>query len=463
MRPLIFVPCVLFLVSCATNDECGFPALEELPEVGIGEHVDPEVTKYLELLLDDVRANPYSSNLRGRLAMAFEMNAFVDEALVAYSQASVLDPYNAKWHYFSALLHGARGEYESAIERIDQAVSADASYVSSWMWRGTWTLNLDRSDEALENFTTAESLDAGAPATMGIAMALLRQDKPSEALEVLETLVSQQPHPQIFRLLGEAYRETGRDEDSRVAFALGTNPQTLQWSDPLQREKTKHSRGFTRRLEYVRNLLANGNSFDAVKELETLERLRPDDKALLLLQAEAHVVAEKMRPAVNALERGITLYPTEYRFYSHLADILRQVGQVERALELLAKSVDLNDKEPTTHELIGRVYLQLEQNEDAIDALKKALSYGSFKRAELHLLLGALQGQQERWDQAIDHYSRVVELDPAQGRAHILLSEALTKEGRTEEAAAALRWAHRLGVVRQRPNHQQDSLGEAPN
>ena len=460
VRPFALAVCVLLLTSCATSENCAFPPIDDFSDVGTGEHVDPEVTEFLEGLLDSVRANPYSSNLRGRLAMGYEMNAFVDEALVAYAQASELDPYNAKWHYFSALLRGARGEYGLAIEHMDNAITADSSYVSSWMWRGTWALNLGHVDEALENFREAESLDTGSPATMGIALALLQQDKPEQAIDVLEPLGRQQPHPQVFRLLGEAYRETGRDEEARVAFAWGTDPQTMQWPDPLRSEKMKYARGFTKRLDYVRNLLAAGNRFDARKELEKLERLRPDDKALLLAKAEFHVKSDELRFAADSLNRGIDLYPNEYRFYSYLADVLRQVGQAERALELLNKSAELNDAEPTTHELMGRTYLQLERNADAINSFNKALSYGTPKRAELHLLVGVLEGQQEEWDKAIGHYTRAVELDPTQGRAHILLSEALTIKGRTEEAQGVLRWGHRLGVIRESPDHQSEDTDD---
>ena len=64
--------------------------------------VDPLVGQLIDQTLAEVRGNPRSGELRGRLAMVYHANGLHDLAGVTYEQALALNAKNARWWYHLA-------------------------------------------------------------------------------------------------------------------------------------------------------------------------------------------------------------------------------------------------------------------------------------------------------------------------------------------------------------------------
>ena len=148
--------------------------------------VDGAVRTRLEQLLGSARAAPGSAEMRGRLAIAYEVNGFADSALATYLQAASLDASEFRWPYFAALLLAKRGDLDAAVEQIDAALAIDDGYIPAWLWRGEWRREQGRLDEARAAYRRAQALDAGSPAVAGLAQVALREGEPALAVELLE-------------------------------------------------------------------------------------------------------------------------------------------------------------------------------------------------------------------------------------------------------------------------------------
>jgi len=128
----------------------------------------------LQSMLEAARANPRSTQARGQLGTAYEMNGFADAALASYVQAEKLDTQSFLWPYSRALLLGcnnnsspacsaSRINYDAALVTLDRALTIDDSYVPAWLWRASWLDELGRHDEAMAAYRRALELGSSPP------------------------------------------------------------------------------------------------------------------------------------------------------------------------------------------------------------------------------------------------------------------------------------------------------------
>ncbi len=422
--------------------------------------VDPELANSVAEMLELINATPFSSSLRGRLAMMYEVNHFPDAALGMYEQAALLDPQEFSWWYFGALIDKKQGNFDAAIEKIKRAIAIDPGYVPAHLHQGSWLLEQNRYDEAVAAYNEAASLGAGSPAAVGLAQVYLREDSFQAVIDVLTPYAQNLPHPQIWRLLAAAYAPLGLEQEAEVARALGQEAIPLLWLDPIRQRPNKYIRGFGRRLAYAQSLLSAERYAEALRELERLQAIRPDDEILLNNLSVAYDKSGQFDKAVQTLERGIELAPNQFRFYVYLGDLLYRAGGNEEAIDLFNRSLQINDRNAEAYERLGSVLMRLERFSEAMSAFEKAIEFGHSNVAGIRLRMGTIQGYQENWDEAIDQFSQVVRLEPANVDGHVFLLHALVGDNRLQEAEAALQWAARLGIDSQSLQPVVDAISQ---
>ena len=105
------------------------------------------------------RAEPESAERRLELGMAYEVNALAQAARESYEQATTLDPSSARALYFLAVSSGKQGEMDAALEALDRVLDLEDTYVPAHLYRGQWSLEVGRIDEAAASFRRATELD----------------------------------------------------------------------------------------------------------------------------------------------------------------------------------------------------------------------------------------------------------------------------------------------------------------
>lgn len=417
------------------------------------EGADHELAARLAELLAATRSAPQSGELRGRLAMAYEMNGFPDAALGMYAQAEALDPDEFSWPYFRALLLAKDGDLSAAVEQLDRAISLEDHYVPAWLWRGKWSLDIGDDESAQTSYRRAEALGAGSPAIAGLAQVRMRAGQYSHALALLEPIANESGHPYLYRMLGEAYRELGRVEDARLAFARGRHATSLQWFDPRQGVKTRYIAGFKNQMAHAQDLLSVGRYEDALDILEPWRERYPNDAALLTNLGWAYMSLGDLDEAQEIMERGLAEHSTDtpgYYFHYHLGRLHATRGEYEEAMDHLVAASVLNPTQSEPHAERADLLLRLERHDEALVAFEKALEVGTRMPEQLLQTMGVIEAARGRWREAVVHFREAVAEDPSFAMAYVQLGRSLGQVQRWQEAREALATADRLGT------HPQD-------
>ena len=434
---------IALLMGCEDSSRLLVTSASELVAVPLDES-DPDFVELIEELQESVRTLPSSAEMRGRLAMAYEVNEFETAAIAVYQQAEALDAGDFRWPYFRALLLAETGDPGSALSCLDRAIAIDAEYVPAWLYRGIWLTALGRYHEARTAFEHARGLGAEVNANAGLAQVLLAEDQPEEAVVLLEPLSAEVRHPHVYRLLGRAYQALGRIDDAKIALARGKLGTPLQWRDPLQRQKWGYTAAFGVQLVHAENLLRAGRFDEVVKVLKPLRSRGVEDDAVLVNLSLAYARTGQLERAFETLREGFAASPGHFRFHNAIATLYREQDDIERAIHHLRMSISQHPTQAWPYERLGELLRAEGRYQEALAAFDKALDYGTDNPEAMHYNAGLLEGVLERWPEAIARFERAVALNPSFTMAYVHLARCLAEAGRLSEARPALAWAERL-------------------
>jgi len=416
---------------------------------------DQDVAEHLEALLQSVRTVPTSGSIRGRLGMAYDINGFREAAITTYQQASRLDPDDLRWPYFHAHLVAEDGEYERALEILDQALEVDAGYAPAWLSRGSWLLKANRPLDAMDAYRRAHELQASPHAAFGRARSLMAVGEFSAALEILEPLARGFEHPHVNRTHGEALRAVGRTDDARAAMARGREAQPLTWPDERRDQRNVHMRGHASYM-LAKELSASGRVDEALAILERLQGHHPEEHCgreeesflacnLMNSVSIAHDRAGRPAESRATVQRGLGLRPSFAPFHLTLANLLRDGRDLETALNHVEQAIELNPSSGYAHEQRGRLLFGLNRHEDAKAAFESALQFEPGKRTTL-FYLGLAQVELSSYDDAVESFRRVTEIEPYFALGQVFLARSLAEVGRIDEARRAQDRAREYGA-----------------
>lgn len=441
LRLLILLPWLIF-AACSDSD-----GSDALIVAGL-DGQEPELVRYLDSLRQAVRAQPRSGSIRGHLAMAYDANGFARAAEVTYTQAQALDPEDFRWPYFRATALATLGDYPDALQSLDRALAIDSSYPPAWLWRGAWLLDLDRYEEAGAAYDRAAQyagdLVSAAAATVGSARVLLRQERTIEALELLEKLTADSPHPSVVRLLRTAYRRLGRASELPPIDQSDTAT-ALTWPDARQGEKSRYVRGFSGRLLIAEKMLRDQEVREALKILEPLRDNAPDDRDLLNNLSIAYKLNRQPAEAFAVLLHGLEVHADFQLFHFNIAVIYEDRGEDGLALDHLDRALEIAPDLLAAHERKFDLLIRRSRFNEALAAFEDAARYGQAQGGRF-LDVGMVAGALERWPLAIEHFEQALALEPQLVRANLFLGLALAQDGRFNAARAALTKADQLGV-----------------
>ena len=431
----------LFAVVSGCMDD---PSMR-LPEVPGGA---PDLTAALQTLHDAAAAKPDDPEHRGRLAMAYDVNGFEPRAITVYGQAAVLEPDEFNWPYFRALLQArVDTDYEGALASLDAAFAIDDGYVPAWLSRGEWLRVLGRLEEARAAYERAADLDAGAPATVGLARLLLDDNRFDEAAALLEPLNARSPDPRIDAQLARAYRGLGREDDARIAAArAGTTTSAMQWLDPRLSQRAPYIAGFRNRLLHAQNVIQAGRPRDGLAVAEELIAERPADVDAINTLVWANAALQRFDAVQSILRDALADHPEEPRLHQMMANAYLQRGDVDNGRRHLERIIAFAPENARALEELGWLVARQGETEQGIALLERALESGAREPKQVLYRLGLLDGAAGRWQQAAERFRDAGRVDAAFTMAFVHLGRCLAEAGDFDSARAALDWADRLGT-----------------
>jgi len=405
---------------------------------------DADVGAYLAELRSAADSAPETPAGWRELGLACEANGFADDARAAYERALAIDGSDARLRYRLAVVEARAGDVEPALQTMDRVVSAHGDYAPAHWRRGLWLLDLGRTEEAASAFERAIALNADDPAGfVGLARVRLQQHRPAEAAAALEQLLDRSPGDRYaLQLLGTAYRQLGRDDEADLAATVGAGGEPI-WRDPWTEALAPYRRGYAALLKSAALNFLNGRPDLAVSEFEALRRARPDDVALLTHLSSVYLSVGRPGDAVDALLDAAEREPGRTDVERGLALAWLRQGDATRALEHADRAVAADATSGPAHEARGLALWTLGRAQDAQAALNRSLAEAPHNPTAL-VALGRMALQGRQLDAAIDSFTRAARQDPLLVDAHVGIARVRLAQGRTAEAAQAVRWVERL-------------------
>ena len=123
--------------------------------------------------------------------------------------------------------------------------------------------------------------------------------------------------------------------------------------------------------------------------------------------------------------------------YSPISEVYRSRGQLDQALGLADRVLDVDRNHHEARQLRGFILFDMGEFRRASDDLRKSAS-DSHRSAHTQRMLAESLLLSDSFEEAIDAAEHLLTIDPRNFHAHVIRGRALMKLGRRPEAVAAL-------------------------
>jgi tetratricopeptide (TPR) repeat protein len=199
------------------------------------------------------------------------------------------------------------------------------------------------------------------------------------------------------------------------------------------------------RLELSRIYERRDDPTAALEQARLAEQAVPDNPTTVFAVGRSLARLGAAREAVEVLERARRLDPANPHAAILEAVVLRDDERVEEAAEVLEEAWSSGLRDPEVAELLGSLYLTLDQPARTLEIVNEALER-SQDHAALVMVKGLALGKDiDSRPEAITHLRRALELGPPnRGRVWLELGILLLDEGDHQAALPALQEAQKL-------------------
>lgn len=361
----------------------------------------------------------------------------------------------ARWEQLTAEAAEYResGEYQEALNRLDQAIQIDPLYADSHFRRGENLFDLDQFDEAKQAFQRAIDEDVCPLRILSkmrpvVAEVAVENDVPlidyQQQLESKtdtgitgEEWFLDHVHPTI-----EGYRELAislidkMQSEGIVAFNDSWNQDAREEVNArVLAQVDDRAHGVA-----LRNL---AKVLSWARKYEEAGRLSQQAAGKLQDDAEAHCMAAydlerrgQLEEAKKAYRMALELQPDYAQAHYNLGHVHRRLKEWNAAAQSFQRAVDSNPEFPGAHYNLGLVLQQAGQLDRAAQCFEASLQVND-QHPGTWEELGTVRLNQGRIDEAIRHLEQATKLEPRLASAHNSLGVAFAQRGQVEKAAEA--------------------------
>gem|GEM_PF-400059 len=332
-------------------------------------------TKLATLRADPQTPTPELARAYGDLGSVYLIYDFIESAAVAFANARALEPSAARWHYLLAYLAQLRGDLDVAARGYQQTLAREPGLRPATLRLGRVELERGNLEQARVLFAPLAD-DDNAAALEGLGKIAQAQGDTERAIHFFERALARAPKATSLEYaLSQAYRKLGDRARARQHLdRRGDVP--VRIVDPL-----------------IGGLGALGKSAQ-----------------LFMVQAAEAMEDGDWAAAAGAYQTAIDRDPETLDAYRGLAVAVERLGDVDAA--------------------IGHLERGIARPPQAGDAT------ATRKRADLERTLAGMLVLAGRDLEAIEHFRRVLRIDPAHQEVREPLANALARSGRLSDALA---------------------------
>ena len=411
------------------------PVLAEL-EPPLARELEARRAELDALLADEAASAVEQAQALGELGRLYQAHRLLEAAQACYREAHALDPESFAWAYYLGVLTAGSGDIEGAAAAFGHALDLRPDDAPALIRLADLDLEQGQVDEAELLYVRAAVVDDSAAVAYGMGRVAEERGAYAEAIGQFERALTLQPRASVLHYnLGQAYRELGEFDRAEEALAR-SGPNRVAMVDPLMHELTTLAIGALPHLARGHAAAREGRLADA--ESAYRQAVAADATNVRAHESLATLLLRRGDPegAIEHFGVAVRLAPENARAHADLGEILSELGRNDRALEHLGRAVEL---EPGLVEgllALGNVQARLGRLDEAEATYRRALERDN-DNGDARLGLGAVLAQTGDFEQAVVELEAALQQIPEGGgtpRVHFGLAEALVRTGRLEEA-----------------------------
>ena len=296
---------------------------------------------------------------------------------------------NRYFNFLQGYMDGLKGETDAAIEAYRKAIEQDPS--SSYLH-------------------------------LCLARLYLKTNQPEEALTEAQTVVSLDPNDvDGYSLLAGIYSASSQIEEAIQAY------ERVLELDP-DREKTRL---------FLSSLHATSGDYDkAVEILQEMIERKPESFIGYYYLGRLYAKREQFAKAEESLKKALELSASSEVVLLDLARIYEMQEREEEAIEIYQKILEEDPGNLLVRDRLGQVYISQKKLDEALTHLKALGQMAGSDAIQVHLKIGLVYFEQERFDLAIQEFLIVLAAEPDAHRVGYFLGSAYAENGEFEAALA---------------------------
>ncbi|MEP6781935.1 MAG: DUF4388 domain-containing protein [Gemmatimonadaceae bacterium] len=258
-------------------------------------------------------------------------------------------------------------------------------------------------DEAQREFKRVLELrDEDTPARFYLGLVHLRRGEWNEAVDALHN-ASRQPEAKapIFHNLAFAYEQLGNYAAAETALA-----------EAIRRAGAEDPRTC---LSQAVAAIKSGNLSYAEERLESARNLwgsRQPSAAWFHFAGLAAALGGDVARAVTILEEGVGIHPHATTLHNNLAVAHERRGSYETAARALEHALLEDANIPHLHKNLGDYHYRIQRYDEALEDFTRVIRLAPFHGSDVHLKLGNIHFRRGAVDEARDSWQQSLAIDP---------------------------------------------------
>jgi tetratricopeptide (TPR) repeat protein len=332
--------------------------------------------------------------------------------------------------YLRGLMLERTAQLPEALQAYHEALDNDHASPLLHVRIGATQLKLGQPEQALKSFNRALAIDPGhRDALRWVAMLYTSQGQLDDAVHAYERLVKDNPDDH---------------------FVLSTLADLYVMQNQLPRaielyEQLAASQGSSHQLHFNLGVLHGrmGNLDESIRQLSRAIELSPNTiESRVALGLTLELAKRPAQAEAHYLE-AIKIDPLNPRLYYHAARVAVSLKQTETAIRHYQTVLDLTPDDLDAMMALVRLWLSKQQYAAAQEFLAKQLSELD-NQPELYLMLGLVYREADQPQEALRAFERAITLDNDSAQSHFYRGAQLERLGLKHEARRALRRAINL-------------------